>query len=76
MNNKGLTLVELITTFALTSVIVVLLINIVVVIKNVYSKSDIKTELYINQSNLSNVYLRIGFGRENFPEVLKMMEEL
>jgi len=55
MNNKGLTLVELITTFALTAVIVVLLINIVVVIKNVYSKTNIKTELYINQSNLSNV---------------------
>lgn len=55
MNKKGMTLVELITTFALTAVIVVLLINVIVVIKNVYSKSSIKSELYINQSNLSNV---------------------
>jgi len=55
MNNRGLTIVELITTFALTTVIVVLLINVVIVIKNVYSKTNIKTELYINQSNLSNV---------------------
>ena len=54
MNKKGMTLVELITTFALTAVIVVLLINVIVVIKNVYSKSSIKSELYINQSNLSN----------------------
>lgn len=55
MNKKGFTLVELITTFALTTVIIVLLINVVVVIKNVYTKSNIKSELYINQSNLSNV---------------------
>lgn len=53
MNNKGMTLVELITTFALTTVIVVLLINVIVVIRNIYSKASIKSELYINQSNLS-----------------------
>ena len=55
MNNKGLTIIELITTIAIATVIIVLLINITVVIKNVYSKSSIKTELYINQSNLSHV---------------------
>ncbi|MBE6139807.1 MAG: hypothetical protein E7174_04870 [Firmicutes bacterium] len=55
MNNKGLTLVELITTFALTAAIVVLLINVVVVIKNVYSNTTVKTELYIKQANLSNI---------------------
>lgn len=55
MKNKGFTLVELITTFALSSVIIVLLINVVVSIKNVYSNTSIKGELYINQSNLSNV---------------------
>lgn len=54
MNNKGLTLIELITTFALSAVIVVLLINVILVIKNVYSKSNIKSQLYINQTNLSN----------------------
>ena len=55
MKNKGFTLVELITTFALASVIVILLINLIVVIRNIYSKTNIKTELYINQSNLSNL---------------------
>ena len=55
MKNKGFTLVELITTFVLTSVIILLLINILNVIKTIYSKSNIKTELYINQGNLSNV---------------------
>ena len=54
MKNKGFTLVELITTFALSAVLIILLINIIVIIKNLYSKSNIKTNLYINQSNLSN----------------------
>lgn len=54
MNNKGLTLIELITTFALSSVIIVLLINVVVSIRNVYSKTAIKSDLYIMQANLSN----------------------
>lgn len=64
MKNKGFTLVELITTFALVSVIVILLINIIVIIKNVYSNTDKKTELYINQSNLSNV-LNKKFSKDN-----------
>ena len=55
MKNRGFTLVELITTFALSAVIIVLLINIIVVIRNIYSKTDLKTELYINQGNLSNL---------------------
>lgn len=55
MNKRGFTLVELITTFALTTVIIILLVNVIVVIKNTYSNSDVKTQLYINQGNLSNV---------------------
>jgi len=54
VNNKGLTLIELITTFALSAVIIVLLINVVASIRNVYSKVSIKSDLYITQSNLSN----------------------
>lgn len=54
MNKKGFTLVELVTTFALASAIIVLLINIVVLIKNIYTKDDVKTKLYIEQGNLSN----------------------
>ena len=59
MNKKGFTLVELITTFALSAVIIILLINIVVVIRNIYSKTDLKTELYINQGNLSNAMNKV-----------------
>lgn len=64
MKKNGFTLVELITTFALTSVIIILLINVVTIIKNVYSNSNIKTELYINQSNLSNA-LNSKINRDN-----------
>lgn len=55
MNKKGFTVIELVTTFALTSVIIILLINVILVIKNLYSNTNVKTELYINQSNLSNI---------------------
>ena len=55
LNKKGFTLIELITTFALASVLIIILINIIIVIKNVYSKNDIRSELLIEQSNLSNL---------------------
>jgi len=54
MNKKGFTLVELITTFALTAVIVTILVNVSVIIRNMYNKANIKTHLLIEQANLSN----------------------
>jgi len=55
MKNKGFTLIELITTFSLATVILVLLINVVVIIKDVYTESEIKTELTINQGDFSKI---------------------
>ena len=54
MNKKGFTLIELIMTFALTAVIVTILINIFLVIRDLYNDSDLKTTLIVNQGNLSN----------------------
>ena len=54
MSNKGFTLIELITTFALAAIIAILLINVLVSIRNLYSNTSVRKELYINQSNLSN----------------------
>lgn len=54
MNKRGFTLVELVTTFALSAVIIIILINIVLIIKDISSESDIKTKLIINQEILSN----------------------
>lgn len=53
MNKKGFTLIELITTFALSTVIIILLINIIVLIKNIYTQNNVRSELLIEQSNLS-----------------------
>ena len=55
MRNKGFTLIELITTIALSSVVIILLLNIIILIKEIYIETNLKTELYVNQSNLSNV---------------------
>lgn len=55
MSKKGFTLIELITTFALASVLIIILINIIIVIKNIYSKNDVRSELLLEQSNLSNL---------------------
>ena len=64
MSKKGFTLVELITTFVLSSVIIIILLNVVITIKNVYTKAGIKTDLYVIQSNLSNNLNKV-LGRDN-----------
>lgn len=53
MKNKGFTVVEMVTSFALAAIIVTLLFSVVLSIKNIYSTSAIKTEMLIEQSNLS-----------------------
>ena len=55
MKNKGFTLVELITTFALAAVIITILVNIVLIIKDIYVKYEIKTEMLIKQGELNSV---------------------
>lgn len=55
MNKKGFTLVELITTFALVTVIIILLTNVILVLKNLYTTYDIKTKLLIDQGDLSYI---------------------
>ena len=54
MNNKGFTLIELITTFCLCSIIIFLLINVVILMQEVYIKTDTRTKLLINQATLVN----------------------
>ena len=74
MKNKGFTIVELISAFAITSLIVVLLINLVVVIKNIYNKSNTRTELYIIQGNLSNA-INEKLGLDNLKSITKCNDE-
>ncbi|MDO4963155.1 MAG: hypothetical protein Q4E75_03560 [bacterium] len=55
MNNRGFTIIELVTSFALASIIFILLLRVVNIVKEVYINSNIKTELYINQASFSNL---------------------
>ncbi len=53
MNNKGFTVVELITTFCLSAVVILIFFNVVLMIRDVYVTSNLKTKLLINQADLS-----------------------
>jgi len=55
MKKNGFTLIELVTTFALASVLIILLINIILVIKDIYIKSNIEGKLIVEKSNLINL---------------------
>jgi len=52
-NEKGFTLIELISSFVLISLIVALLFEVLFIVKNLYSDSGIKTELLIKQALIS-----------------------
>ncbi len=54
MNNKGFTMVELIVSFMLTSIIVIILVQIIINLKEIYEYSDVKTELLTKQATISN----------------------
>ena len=53
MNKKGMTTIELITSFALASVIFIILFNITLALKDMYLSSGLKTDMLIDQANLS-----------------------
>lgn len=50
-NNKGFTVVELMISFSLTAVILILLFQIVLSLKDVYVSSGIKTEMLVKNAN-------------------------
>lgn len=54
-NNKGFSMIELIVSFSITTVIVVMLLQIVLVLKDVYTKSSIKTSILNKQNIIVNL---------------------
>ena len=68
-NNKGFTLVELITSFALASVIMIFIFNIVVLLKNNYISKSVRTDLLIKQSLLSQK-INEDFKSNNIKDVV------
>lgn len=53
MKKNGFTIIELITSFALASVIMIFIFNIVMILKDNYISKSMKTDLIIKQSLLS-----------------------
>lgn len=53
MNKKGMTTIELITSFALATVIFIILFNILITLKDIYLVSGNKTNMLIEQANLN-----------------------
>ncbi len=53
-NQKGFTIIELLTSFTLSTVVLVFLFNIIVIIKENYINSSLRSELVLQQSLLSD----------------------
>lgn len=52
--NKGFTIIELILSFSITAIIVVLLFQLLLFLKDIYNDNGYKTELFIKQALISN----------------------
>ena len=52
--NKGFTLVELIVTFTLASLLIIILINVLILIKANYEEVNTRTKIYLEQAKMSN----------------------
>jgi hypothetical protein len=62
-NNKGFSTVELVTTFALTLVIVTILLNLVIVLKELYINNGVKNSILTKQAIISE---KLSFDMRNF----------
>lgn len=54
MNNKGFTIVELLASFVLSSVIIIIMFQLIINLKELYQTSGLKTELINKQNIMTN----------------------
>ena len=64
MNNKGFTLVEVLVSLALVSVIAIFLFQIIFIVRDIYAEKNIKSEIYIESANISNVINKDIFEKD------------
>lgn len=55
MNKKGFTLIEVLVSLTLVSIIAIFLFQIVYILRDIYIEKSVKSELYIETSNISNI---------------------
>lgn len=53
MKKNGFTLVEILISFSLASIVVILLLNVIIIMKNLYTEDGMKTNLLIHQANFT-----------------------
>lgn len=53
MKKNGFTLVEILISFSLASIVVILLLNVIIIMKNLYVEDGMKTNLLIHQANFT-----------------------
>lgn len=69
-NNQGFTVVELIVSFSVTLIVVSLLFNIVLDLKDLYVKDGVKTELLIKQGLITKNTIE-GINTEDLTSIAK-----
>lgn len=67
-NEKGMTIVELITSFSLSLIVMIFLFNIVLLLKDTYNYNSTKSSLVLEQSLLSSELNR-DFSNEKIKEI-------
>ena len=76
MNKKGFTLVEVLVSLALVSTIAIFLFQIIFIIRDIYAEKNIKSEIYIESSNLSNVINKAIFNKNKNNIYIKAINKI
>lgn len=74
-NNKGFTLVEVLVSLSLVAVIAIFLFQIIYLLRDIYVEKAVKSELYIESSNLSNVINKEIVTKENDNVYVKLINK-
>lgn len=75
-NNKGFTLVEVLVSLSLVAVIAIFLFQIIYLLRDIYVEKAVKSELYIESSNISNVINKDIFTKSKENMYIKQINKI
>ena len=76
MNNKGFTLIEVLVSLSLVTLISIFLFQIIFIIRDIYVEKSVKSELYIESSNISNMINKEILNKEASGITLKEVKKV
>lgn len=76
MNKKGFTLIEVLVSLSLVTLISIFLFQIIFIIRDIYVEKSVKSELYIETSNISNMINKEIINNENEGITLKEVRKV